>query len=202
MRGGHWLRTAWHAAIVAGSVQSVREPVRIEALPTSVRQVSAGRAHAAACTVAPDIVVSTDPVAMQLGLPDSIPDQYPALHGKDAVTLRHRLRLLYHFSELMYQSWRLLPVSFNSADRGAFQAGVRGARARPPAGSPRPPWPAVAFRRASSRPFSRCLLFLPPRASRLLLPIAGYGRRTTARALPSDQAVSRLHAFRRLSAFS
>lgn len=51
---------------------------------------------------------------MQLGLPDAIPPQYGALKEVSIHTVRARLRLLYHFSDLMYSSWRLLNLSPNN----------------------------------------------------------------------------------------
>lgn len=51
---------------------------------------------------------------LQLGLPDAIPPQYGALKEVSIHTVRARLRLLYHFSDLMYSSWRLLNLSPNN----------------------------------------------------------------------------------------
>lgn len=53
-------------------------------------------------------------VPLQLGLPDAIPPQYGALKEVSIHTVRARLRLLYHFSDLMYSSWRLLNLSPNN----------------------------------------------------------------------------------------
>lgn len=53
-------------------------------------------------------------VPLQLGLPDTVPPQYGALREVSIHTARARLRLLYHFSDLMYSSWRLLNLSPNN----------------------------------------------------------------------------------------
>ncbi len=45
---------------------------------------------------------------IQLGLPESVPPQYNALKDCSPEVLNTRLRVLYHFSDLMYKSWRLL----------------------------------------------------------------------------------------------
>lgn len=67
-------------------------------------------------------------VPLQLGLPDAIPPQYGALKEVSIHTVRARLRLLYHFSDLMYSSWRLLNLSPNNQ-----------VRSRPLPLSPHPP---------------------------------------------------------------
>lgn len=46
----------------------------------------------------------------QLGLPEAIPPQYNALKDCSPDILSMRLRVLYHFSDLMYKSWRLLSL--------------------------------------------------------------------------------------------
>lgn len=51
---------------------------------------------------------------LQLGLPVCVPPQYSALREVSMEALRARLRLLYHFSDLMYSSWRLLNLSPNN----------------------------------------------------------------------------------------
>lgn len=45
---------------------------------------------------------------VQLGLPQAIPPQYNTLKDCSPDVLSVRLRVLYHFSDLMYKSWRLL----------------------------------------------------------------------------------------------
>lgn len=51
---------------------------------------------------------------LQLGLPVCVPPQYSVLREVSMEALRARLRLLYHFSDLMYSSWRLLNLSPNN----------------------------------------------------------------------------------------
>lgn len=48
---------------------------------------------------------------LQLGLPQSIPPQYNALKDCNPEDLNARLRVLHHFSDLMYKSWRLLNLN-------------------------------------------------------------------------------------------
>lgn len=59
-------------------------------------------------------VCSGSSVPLQLGLPVCVPPQYSALREVSMEALRARLRLLYHFSDLMYSSWRLLNLSPNN----------------------------------------------------------------------------------------
>ncbi len=58
-------------------------------------------------------VCSGSSVPLQLGLPVCVPPQYSGLREVSLEALRARLRLLYHFSDLMYSSWRLLNLSPN-----------------------------------------------------------------------------------------
>lgn len=53
-------------------------------------------------------------VPLQLGLPVAVPPQYSCLKEVSMEAVRARLRLLYHFSDLMYSSWRLLNLSPNN----------------------------------------------------------------------------------------
>uniref|UniRef100_A0A8D0TJ20 HECT-type E3 ubiquitin transferase n=1 Tax=Sus scrofa TaxID=9823 RepID=A0A8D0TJ20_PIG len=99
-----------------GHTNHVREPTLVTVLQgKNVRQISAGRCHSAAWTAPP--VPPRAPgvsVPLQLGLPDAVPPQYGALREVSIHTARARLRLLYHFSDLMYSSWRLLNLSPNN----------------------------------------------------------------------------------------
>lgn len=54
---------------------------------------------------------------IQLGLPESVPPQYNALKDCCPEVLNTRLRVLYHFSDLMYKSWRLLNLDPRSQVR-------------------------------------------------------------------------------------
>lgn len=64
-------------------------------------------------------------VPLQLGLPDTVPPQYGALREVSIHTARARLRLLYHFSDLMYSSWRLLNLSPNNQVTRWLGSGAR-----------------------------------------------------------------------------
>ncbi|XP_069046831.1 probable E3 ubiquitin-protein ligase HERC1 isoform X3 [Lepisosteus oculatus] len=102
-----------------GHTNHVREPSLVTALQGKrIHQISAGRCHSAAWTAPP--VPPRAPgssVPLQLGLPVSVPPQYSALKEVSMETVRARLRLLYHFSDLMYSSWRLLNLSPNNQVR-------------------------------------------------------------------------------------
>ncbi|KAE8617140.1 hypothetical protein XENTR_v10008991 [Xenopus tropicalis] len=112
-----------------GHTNHVREPTLVTALQgKNIRQISAGRCHSAAWTAAP--VPPRAPgvaVPLQLGLPDVIPPQYSCLKDICLHTVRARLRLLYHFSDLMYSSWRLLNLSPNNQSSAShYNAGTWG----------------------------------------------------------------------------
>ncbi|XP_005987770.1 probable E3 ubiquitin-protein ligase HERC1 isoform X3 [Latimeria chalumnae] len=112
-----------------GHTNHVREPTLVTALQAkSIRQISAGRCHSAAWTASP--VPPRAPgvsVPLQLGLPDAIPPQYSSLKEVSVETIRARLRLLYHFSDLMYSSWRLLNLSPNNQNSTShYNAGTWG----------------------------------------------------------------------------
>lgn len=112
-----------------GHTNHVREPTLITVLQgKNVRQISAGRCHSAAWT-APPVPPRTPGVSvpLQLGLPDAVPPQYGALREVSIHTARARLRLLYHFSDLMYSSWRLLNLSPNNQNSTShYNAGTWG----------------------------------------------------------------------------
>uniref|UniRef100_A0A4W2I606 HECT and RLD domain containing E3 ubiquitin protein ligase family member 1 n=1 Tax=Bos indicus x Bos taurus TaxID=30522 RepID=A0A4W2I606_BOBOX len=112
-----------------GHTNHVREPTLVTVLQgKNVRQISAGRCHSAAWTAPP--VPPRAPgvsVPLQLGLPDTVPPQYGALREVSIHTARARLRLLYHFSDLMYSSWRLLNLSPNNQNSTShYNAGTWG----------------------------------------------------------------------------
>uniref|UniRef100_A0A671MPF4 HECT-type E3 ubiquitin transferase n=1 Tax=Sinocyclocheilus anshuiensis TaxID=1608454 RepID=A0A671MPF4_9TELE len=107
----------------------VREPTLISALQgKNIQQISAGRCHSAAWTAPP--VPPRAPgssVPLQLGLPLCVPPQYSVLREVSMEALRARLRLLYHFSDLMYSSWRLLNLSPNNQScTSRYNAGTWG----------------------------------------------------------------------------
>ncbi|XP_060031692.1 probable E3 ubiquitin-protein ligase HERC1 [Erinaceus europaeus] len=112
-----------------GHTNHVREPTLVTLLQgKNIRQISAGRCHSAAWTAPP--VPPRAPgvsVPLQLGLPDAVPPQYGALREVSIHTARARLRLLYHFSDLMYSSWRLLNLSPNNqSSTSHYNAGTWG----------------------------------------------------------------------------
>ncbi|KAI1904452.1 hypothetical protein AGOR_G00005790 [Albula goreensis] len=99
-----------------GHTNHVREPTLVTALQgKNIHQISAGRCHSAAWT-APSVPPRApgSSVPLQLGLPVAVPPQYSALKEVSMEVVRARLRLLYHFSDLMYSSWRLLNLSPNN----------------------------------------------------------------------------------------
>ncbi|XP_061742965.1 probable E3 ubiquitin-protein ligase HERC1 isoform X4 [Nerophis ophidion] len=94
----------------------VREPTLVTALQgKNINQITAGRCHSAAWT-APSVPPRApgSSVPLQLGLPVAVPPQYAVLKEVSLEAVRARLRLLYHFSDLMYSSWRLLNLSPNN----------------------------------------------------------------------------------------
>ncbi|KTF84357.1 hypothetical protein cypCar_00021780, partial [Cyprinus carpio] len=112
-----------------GHTNHVREPTLISALQVkNIQQISAGRCHSAAWTAPP--VPPRAPgssVPLQLGLPVCVPPQYSVLREVSMEALRARLRLLYHFSDLMYSSWRLLNLSPNNQScTSRYNAGTWG----------------------------------------------------------------------------
>ncbi|XP_061589686.1 probable E3 ubiquitin-protein ligase HERC1 isoform X2 [Cololabis saira] len=93
-----------------GHSNLVKEPALITALQVkNVKQISAGRCHSSAwttpCTLRKNAGGSGP---FQLGIPQSVPPQYNTLKDFSPDVLSMRLRVLYHFSDLMYKSWRLL----------------------------------------------------------------------------------------------
>ncbi|XP_051919775.1 probable E3 ubiquitin-protein ligase HERC1 isoform X1 [Hippocampus zosterae] len=99
-----------------GHTNHVREPTLVTVLQNKgINQITAGRCHSAAWT-APSVPPRApgSSVPLQLGLPVAVPPQYAALKEVSMEAVRARLRLLYHFSDLMYSSWRLLNLSPNN----------------------------------------------------------------------------------------
>ncbi|XP_013768752.1 probable E3 ubiquitin-protein ligase HERC1 [Pundamilia nyererei] len=99
-----------------GHTNHVREPTLVTTLQAkNIHQISAGRCHSAAWT-APSVPPRApgSSVPLQLGLPAAVPPQYSGLKEVSIEAVRARLRLLYHFSDLMYSSWRLLNLSPNN----------------------------------------------------------------------------------------
>ncbi|KAI3361765.1 hypothetical protein L3Q82_002108 [Scortum barcoo] len=120
-----------------GHSNPVKEPTLITALQgKNIRQISAGRCHSAAWTTpSTSMKHSGGPGNFQLGLPQSVPPQYNTLKDCSPDVLSMRLRVLYHFSDLMYTSWRLLnldtknPVStsrYSSGTTAIIRGELRG----------------------------------------------------------------------------
>ncbi|XP_066566869.1 probable E3 ubiquitin-protein ligase HERC1 isoform X2 [Amia ocellicauda] len=96
-----------------GHSNPVKEPTLVTALQgKNIRQISAGRCHSAAWTSpSPAARAPGVSASLQLGLPQSVPPQYNTLKDCSPDVLNTRLRVLYHFSDLMYKSWRLLNLN-------------------------------------------------------------------------------------------
>ncbi|KAK2888184.1 probable E3 ubiquitin-protein ligase HERC1 isoform X2 [Channa argus] len=93
-----------------GHSNPVKEPTLITALKgKNIRQISAGRCHSSAWTTPSTSMKNSGGSGnFQLGLPQSVPPQYNTLKDCSPEVLSTRLRVLNHFSDLMYKSWRLL----------------------------------------------------------------------------------------------
>ncbi|XP_061887279.1 probable E3 ubiquitin-protein ligase HERC1 isoform X3 [Entelurus aequoreus] len=119
-----------------GHSNPVKEPTVVTVLQgKNIRQISAGRCHSSAWTTPTSVKTSGGSGNVQLGLPQSVPPQYNTLKGCSPDVLCMRLRVLYHFSDLMYKSWRLLnldaknPVStsrYNSGTAAIVRGELRG----------------------------------------------------------------------------
>ncbi|XP_062868147.1 probable E3 ubiquitin-protein ligase HERC1 [Trichomycterus rosablanca] len=124
------------AQLGLGHSNPVKEPTLVTALQgKNIRQISAGRCHSAAWTTPPLSYRNSGSAGLQLGLPQSVPPQYTLLKERTAQELSARLRVLYHFSDLMYRSWRLLnlhprhqtPASrYSSGTAAIVQGYIRG----------------------------------------------------------------------------
>ncbi|KAM9825931.1 probable E3 ubiquitin-protein ligase HERC1 isoform X4 [Syngnathus typhle] len=112
-----------------GHTNHVREPTLVTVLQSKgINQITAGRCHSAAWT-APSVPPRApgSSVPLQLGLPVAVPPQYSVLKEVSMEAVRARLRLLYHFSDLMYSSWRLLNLSPNNQScTSRYNAGTWG----------------------------------------------------------------------------
>ena len=95
-----------------GNTAAVKEPQLIWTLSgKGIKQISAGRSHSAAWTAPPlSPGAPGTPAPVQLGVPSAIPPQYPLLSTKSTALLCARLSLLHQFSDLLYASWKLIPL--------------------------------------------------------------------------------------------
>ena len=90
-----------------GHTAAIREPQLLWTLSNrGIKQIAAGRSHSAAWTAPPP----PESAPMPLGTPSSVPPQYPQLKESSPAALCNRLRLLHHFSDLLYASWKLIPL--------------------------------------------------------------------------------------------
>ncbi|XP_035383560.1 probable E3 ubiquitin-protein ligase HERC1 isoform X3 [Electrophorus electricus] len=97
------------AQLGLGHSSPVKEPTLVTALQgKNIRQISAGRCHSAAWTTPCSSSRSSGSAVLRVGLPQAVPPQYNTLRGCSPEQLATRLRVLHHFSDLMYRSWRLL----------------------------------------------------------------------------------------------
>ncbi|KAK3583560.1 hypothetical protein CHS0354_026149 [Potamilus streckersoni] len=106
----------------------IREPHLVPGLGGhTIRQISAGKTHTAAWTSPPPPArIPGIPAPLQLGIPDSIPPQYAGLIDSDLKEVRGRLRLLHHYSDLIYSSWRLLRLPPKKEELTKFECGLAG----------------------------------------------------------------------------
>ncbi|XP_042364650.1 probable E3 ubiquitin-protein ligase HERC1 isoform X3 [Plectropomus leopardus] len=110
-----------------GHSNPVKEPMLITALQgKNIRQISAGRCHSSAWTTpSTSMKHSGGSGSSQLGLPQSVPPQYNTLKDCSPDVLSMRLRVLYHFSDLMYKSWRLLNLDAkNQVSTSRYSSGT------------------------------------------------------------------------------
>ncbi|TSK72182.1 putative E3 ubiquitin-protein ligase HERC1 [Bagarius yarrelli] len=68
---------------------------------------------------------NTGSAGLEIGLPQSVPPQYNTLKDCTPKELSARLRVLYHFSDLMYKSWRLLNLDArNQVSTSRYSSGT------------------------------------------------------------------------------
>ncbi|XP_066271875.1 probable E3 ubiquitin-protein ligase HERC1 [Branchiostoma lanceolatum] len=111
-----------------GDTNARREPCLVSALQDkNARQISAGRNHSGGWTAPPPPKRAPGvPAPLQLGQPSSIPPQFTSLKECSIDAIKARLRLLHHFSDLIYSSWRLLNLSPHQTNLGVYSIGVEG----------------------------------------------------------------------------
>ncbi|XP_053334016.1 probable E3 ubiquitin-protein ligase HERC1 isoform X3 [Clarias gariepinus] len=109
------------AQLGLGHSSPVKEPTLVTALQgKNIKQISAGRCHSSAWTTPP-----SGSAGLQLGLPQSVPPQYNTLKDCSPDELSARLRVLHHFSDLMYKSWRLLNLDTrNQVSSSRYSSGT------------------------------------------------------------------------------
>ncbi|XP_053543730.1 probable E3 ubiquitin-protein ligase HERC1 isoform X7 [Ictalurus punctatus] len=114
------------AQLGLGHSSPVKEPTLVTALQgKNIKQISAGRCHSAAWTTPPSLSRGSGSAGLQLGLPQNVPPQYNTLKDCTPKELSARLRVLYHFSDLMYKSWRLLNLdACNQVSSSRYSSGT------------------------------------------------------------------------------
>ncbi|XP_020630073.1 probable E3 ubiquitin-protein ligase HERC1 isoform X4 [Orbicella faveolata] len=111
-----------------GNNTTQRQPVVIPGLQgKNIQQISAGRNHSAAWTtpLVPPRTPGT-PSPLQLGHPTIIPPQFQAIKCVDTEAVRTRLRVLYHFSDLISSCWRLINFNPDEVEPHLFNQGTTG----------------------------------------------------------------------------
>lgn len=106
----------------------VREPQMVPGLMgKDIRQISAGKSHSAAWTCpAPPRRFPGIPAPLMLGTPELIPPQYTSLQTYSITDIKARLRVLHQYSDLVYSTWRLLPLARTQESLCEFEAGAAG----------------------------------------------------------------------------
>ncbi|XP_053504405.1 probable E3 ubiquitin-protein ligase HERC1 isoform X4 [Ictalurus furcatus] len=114
------------AQLGLGHSSPVKEPTLVTVLQgKNIKQISAGRCHSAAWTTPPSLSRGSGSAGLQLGLPQNVPPQYNTLKDCTPKELSARLRVLYHFSDLMYKSWRLLNLdACNQVSSSRYSSGT------------------------------------------------------------------------------
>ena len=89
----------------------VSKPTLIPDL-AEIKQISAGNLHSAAWT--------SEPISPQrlYGTPQIVPEKYGAIQHLAPEVLRERLMKLHRISDMLKQSWRLLPRNYNTCQSG------------------------------------------------------------------------------------
>ncbi|KAA8579332.1 hypothetical protein FQN60_010672, partial [Etheostoma spectabile] len=98
-----------------GRARNHNRPQQVPALSgIHIQDVAVGAEHTLVLSSTGDVYTWGSNSEGQLGLPVAVPPQYSGLREVSMEAVRARLRLLYHFSDLMYSSWRLLNLSPNN----------------------------------------------------------------------------------------
>ncbi|XP_075226553.1 putative E3 ubiquitin-protein ligase HERC1 isoform X4 [Lycorma delicatula] len=105
-----------------GHVAVVREPQLISALcHKNIKQISAGRTHSAAWTSLPVPRRRPGSSTSQFGLPLAVPPQFGHLQTIPLSSIQTRLKVLFHFSDILYSCWRLLPLCSQECEWASVQ---------------------------------------------------------------------------------